>query len=513
MGALAPATRGVAAETMITSLAAVAVAFHLSISSQPLQSARVLASCAAGLLAFLFCARLARLDGTAVRAGWIGLAAAGTLLAVHGLWQSLAGFERLAAEAGLPEAVRTRLASGRAVATLGVPGALAGFFALSLPITAALAWRARASRGAAFAAGAAAVLQAAALIATRSVAAPLSLALAAALVAWCRAPSTARRRLAIVSLAGGGAIAAALTLWRLASYTVATEGAGPLVLRAGNWRAALAMVADRPLFGGGLGCFGILFPAYRDWTMNESRFAHNTWLQLAAEAGVPAALAAGALAIWLAWRLVRRDGRLEPAAPAAAIACVGFLIHNGVDFTFYLPSVALPFFCLAGFEVGRGRRGMPHGDARAARLIACAALAVFALLLARADAQRDAAREAAAAGSSVAIEAARAAVRLDPIDPESHDLLSRLLLARAAASQEAGLLSEAEAHAARAVDLDDRTPGHWNQLGRVRLARADRQGAYIALHRAAELYPIQLEYRQDRDAVAAMLAGSGERAR
>jgi hypothetical protein len=270
------------------------------------------------------------------------------------------------------------------------------------------------------------------------------------------------------------------------------------------------MVAERPLFGGGLGTYGILFPSHRTWQMNESRFAHNAWLQIGAEAGVLAALAAALLALWFIARLLR-TGDAAGSAPggsfAAAVACAGFLFHNAADFTFYLPSVALPFFCLAGFAAAAPGAGPPAGRARAGRLAACAALALFALWVSSADAQRDRARELALAGPAQnALEAARDAVLLNPIDPESHDLFARLLLEQAASSGDARPLGMAEAHAARAVDLDEMTPGHWNLLGRVRLARSDPQGAYIALHRAARLYPIRIEYRQDRDAVAAMLA-------
>jgi hypothetical protein len=514
MGALAAPSRSAFAETAIAAIASAAVAFHLTFSVQPLQSLRTAAPIAAGLMAGLFCARAGGGDGRARRAAWIGLAAAGTVLSIHGLWQAGAGFERLASVAAdLPDPVRARLQAGRAVATLGLPGALAGFLILSIPITASLVAEARAARRMPAAAGAvaAALLQAAALIATRSPAAIGALGAAAALVTWSRARTPAGRRAALAALAAGTALAAGILAWRLLSPAFALEGAGPLALRAGNWKAGLAMVADRPLFGGGLGTFGILFPAYRGWGMNESRFAHNTWLQIGAEAGIPAALAAVALTIWLVARLVR--GRKDPgpgqaASFAAAIACTAFVVHNAADFTFYLPSVALPFFCLAGFSLGRGAREHAlRGGAPAARLALCAALALFALWLSRADAQRDTARELAQDGpSEAAIGAAHEAVRMNPFDPGAHDLYARLLLARAAAAGDATVLETAETHALRAVDLDESTPGHWNLLGRVRLARSDPQGAYIALHRAAQLYPIRIEYRQDRDAVAAMLA-------
>ena len=138
-------------------------------------------------------------------------------------------------------------------------------------------------------------------------------------------------------------------------------------------------------------------------------------------------------------------------------------------------------------------------------------LATFALLVTRADISRDAAREAALAGDLPrALPLARQAVARDPFDPEARSLLSHLLfeLAVKKSSPGSGEAQEAEAQALRATELDPLTPHHWNHLGRVLLANGDRQGAYIAMARAARLYPIKIEYRQDRDAVGASLAPS-----
>ena len=78
-----------------------------------------------------------------------------------------------------------------------------------------------------------------------------------------------------------------------------------MAYRAGNWSAAASMIRDHPLFGTGLGTFGTVFPSYRREGMNETRYAHCSWLQLPAELGlgiVPPLL----LVPLGAWLLVRR---------------------------------------------------------------------------------------------------------------------------------------------------------------------------------------------------------------
>jgi cytochrome c-type biogenesis protein CcmH/NrfG len=90
-------------------------------------------------------------------------------------------------------------------------------------------------------------------------------------------------------------------------------------------------------------------------------------------------------------------------------------------------------------------------------------------------------------------------VRRNPIDADSRTLLSSILLERTSRHRDESLLDLCEMQALQAVRLDPRTPHRWQHLGRVRLARSDPLGAYIAMARAFELYPIKTEYRDARD--------------
>jgi cytochrome c-type biogenesis protein CcmH/NrfG len=100
------------------------------------------------------------------------------------------------------------------------------------------------------------------------------------------------------------------------------------------------------------------------------------------------------------------------------------------------------------------------------------------------------------------------ASRINPIDPDARALESQILLERAAAARDPADLPRAEALAQKAVQLDPVTPGRWRHLGRVRLARGDLLGAYLALARAAALYPIRIEYREERNQLRDRIARS-----
>jgi O-antigen ligase len=87
------------------------------------------------------------------------------------------------------------------------------------------------------------------------------------------------------------------------------------------WGYTLRLIADHPLTGTGLGTYGSTSFLYQfeDTDLNQIGDAHNDYLQLAADLGVPMALlmafAAWGLWWWAAWRL-RASGRTVAGEPA-----------------------------------------------------------------------------------------------------------------------------------------------------------------------------------------------------
>lgn len=529
MAALEPPRPATAGGRWIATLVLAALACNLAASIQPMATLRVLALAGACLAVFCWCALRPEGADPAAQAGsgsasaarlvLPAVALAGTLLALHGLYQVAFGFEQLERAAGpeVADALRARLASRRAAAGLGLPAALGGWLAMALPVTLGWALRAGRSSPARWIGLAAALIQAAGLAATRSAGAIGALVLAAVAVAVSQTTGPAsggsgRSRLRAAAAVAAGAILVAALLWaRTSAARAPDEGTGPVALRAGNWRVALQIGAGSPALGAGLGCYGAAFPAHRSWEMNESRFAHNSFLQVGAEGGLFLGILAAWLACALGLRLLRAAGREGGRSGAwLAVSCLSFLLHNLVDFTLYLPSVGLLFFVLAGLAVSRLRKSAapPAGPlARAAALAGALALALFAVATTRADQSLQRARDLVLAGDNAgALADARRAARLSPLDPEPPSFLSNLLLAEAGRSRSPEALEEASRLARRAIAIDPRGARHHAQLGRVLLARGDLVGAYLRLDRATALHPTRIEYRRERDAVAGALA-------
>jgi O-antigen ligase len=490
-----------------------AISLNVAASLQALQSLRTIALATAFVLTGLCCAGLASLrSGRWAQVVLGAVALAGTGLALHGLHQALFVFGPAAGDGAMgeaiPEAIRARIASGRALGTLSLPATLGAFLAMSIPVTAMWVFRKNAPVSARAVAATMVAIQGAGLLATRSASALCALGVAGALVVWrlARGSRGARRRTLAISawaIAAAGIAGAALFLaLRLAGPTAADEGSGPLMLRALNWKVALAIAADSPMLGAGAGCYGIAFPALREWGMNEADFAHNSYLQILAEGGVVLGvpiLIALALLARRAWRAAGTGSD----ATLLSLACLAFMAHNVVDFTLFLPTTGMVFACLAGLLAGAGSGRPPRAGTpvRPAALVALA-LAAVAVVVGSADRARDTARDLLLESRlEEALPPARRAARLNPIDPEARSLQSQILLESAAARRDAAGLGEAEKLAREAVDLDPRTPGRWRHLGRVRLARGDLVGAYLALARAVALYPIRIEYREERDAL------------
>jgi len=109
-------------------------------------------------------------------------------------------------------------------------------------------------------------------------------------------------------------------------------------------------VRQKPLLGSGPGTFEYSYPAYA--RAGFTRMAHQSFLQIAAEAGVAALLAAllaGIAAVWLCVKLAQsRADRTGAIAAAAAGWLVALAVHNLADYSLYVPAVAVSAFALLG---------------------------------------------------------------------------------------------------------------------------------------------------------------------
>jgi len=140
-----------------------------------------------------------------------------------------------------------------------------------------------------------------------------------------------------------------------ARLSVADLHAPGVVQRQQLNRSSLAMFRRRPLLGWGLGTWANVYPEFALFTdTSVYAYAHNDYLQSLAETGAAGALCI--LAVWVVWGFefwdgVRRRGSRGRAparamAVAAALSCLGILIHSWVDFNLHIPANLMLFFIM-----------------------------------------------------------------------------------------------------------------------------------------------------------------------
>lgn len=161
---------------------------------------------------------------------------------------------------------------------------------------------------------------------------------------------------------GAGVLACGIVL-------VLWMGAGPVLGRFGTlgeeytsvdesrwslWRDTARLVGGHPLLGSGLGTFPVAFTRVQSTFLGSFvNHAHNDYLELASDLGIPAAAlffgSAGALLVWVARKAASSDMSFERVM---ALGCLGsiaaILLHSLADFNLYIPANALVFALILG---------------------------------------------------------------------------------------------------------------------------------------------------------------------
>jgi len=167
---------------------------------------------------------------------------------------------------------------------------------------------------------------------------------------WTLSVVTALAALTVIILSSTPAVERLLTLGNGSQ----TPG---MTVRIYIWQSVLHMIQDHPFLGTGPGTFALIFTQYQPPGLVQQFFmAHNDYLHLIAETGLPAAL----LMVWTLWVLFRTGAarlkhpsrRIRSWTLGAMAGITAILIHSICDFNLHIPANALLFMVLGAVVCG-----------------------------------------------------------------------------------------------------------------------------------------------------------------
>jgi O-antigen ligase len=456
----------------------------------------------------------------AARTGFAGrlaltLACGGALASAHAALQVLVLHPALAAQAGnLPRPFAAQLLDGRGNSVFILPAHLGAFVAMAAVLGAAVALYGAARRLVRAGAAAATVACVAGLYLSGSVGGALLLLGGGAVMAACAGPG--RRRLAVGVVAVVVAVGALAASAMRRAPEIAAENPGSA--RAANWRAAVTLVREAPWLGRGGGSFAREYQRVRDPAANDARHAHQAYLELAAEHGVPAlalVLAAVAALVVRAGRASRRGDSRVPGVLHAGLCGAGAaaLAHGLLDFGWSDPTWAVPAAGVVGacWGASQGARPPLAGSLPGWRVVSGMVVAALAAVLvadsvvlsAVAVRVRSALGAARLGMHDEALARLRSAEALDPLDSDVRVAASSALLAlsRQAGVDADALVREAVDEARRAVLCSPRRAVAHDALARALLLAGQPEDALRHAERAVSLAPHARAHADRRDEV------------
>ena len=402
--------------------------------------------------------------------------------AVYAVLGSLALSALFVGMLGLREYLLTRSPEWRVFSTFFNPDYLSGFMALMLPV--ALAWYlARTSQAVSFISGLTVILVFASILLTGSrfgtVAALGGTVVFFILAAASRSIGKAqvlRLSLLIIPLLAIFMLFGRPLANRVASVKAESHSGG---FRIHTWKGTLRMAEAHPIKGTGLGTFEIAYPPYAE--VGFTKLAHNSYLQVAAEAGVPAALILvmllGCVTIPGAVSVFRRDtdGEEPTWKPGTKLMMSGLLggaaasmARNLVDSDWYVMGIGIAFWAVLGAVVAMTDSSSTAKKIRGlgitillVGLIAITVMLIGELYFSLGNTLM------ATDDPMEALDSYKMAVNVDPWNAEFRRRLGKFYLLYAQASDEPSHADEAQNQLRKAIELEPGSVKNWYQLAKV----------------------------------------------
>jgi O-antigen ligase/tetratricopeptide (TPR) repeat protein len=371
------------------------------------------------------------------------------------------------------------------------PNAAASLFALVLPPALALALVVRESSGKALALLGVAVISAA-LFLTASKGGLLSAAVG--VVGFVLVSAVVGHRVRWVPLGAAFAVSAAVSLGvvGLKSLAAPERGSATRLLAAREeaeqsfafrrqvWTDTSDMIAERPLLGFGVGAYA---PEFKRFSQVQAPvLAHNSYLQLAAEAGVPAVLLFLGFGILYLLHVSRRHPGEASGRALLRSGCAGAAFAAGanalVDSTFSIFGYGFVFFVIVAVGLVLSADGaQPEKAPLNSRAIGhtlpaagAAAYLVIGFLSAHLVATARAQQSSDAATKLIALAARLAPADPGPMEARAQWLAERSPVVAAACWQHAARLSPTPSRWAEAAKLHHRTNNVDEALAAARAA-------------------------------------------
>ena len=410
---------------------------------------------------------------------------------------------------GLKEYALSGSSGWRIFSTFFNPDYLAGFMVLILPII--LAWYlSRVSTGIAFVAGLSVLLVFANIIMSGSRLGALTAIGGLAVFLLLALASKSLKRMQILRL--GIILIPAVIMFLMLGKPLANRVTTATIkaeshsggFRIYTWQGTARMAEANPINGTGLGTFEVAYPKYA--LVGYTKLAHNSYLQLAAEAG-PAAgillivlLAASTIPAVL--RRKTEQDMSEPSwIPESGLMLSGLIggaaasmARNLVDSDWYVTAIGLSFWIVLGAVVALGHpkpfKNLRWGSKQLSISLLIILVASIGLL------RMIKAEKYYALGSALwiedpnmAVESFQKAIKLAPCNAEYHRRLGNTYFMFAKELDEISYADKAETELCAAIRLEPTSAKTYYQLGRVYEFYPKNDAAIKAFTKAIEMSP------------------------